>query len=66
MSFTVFASNNSVFINCECVQGFAFTNAALGDNCALSPVICAGFGLLRDNCALFRRVERLSPHSFPV
>lgn len=54
--------SEGVRVNCECVKGIAFKNAALWVNCALLPVICAGNGLLRDNCAHFYRIECLLPH----
>jgi hypothetical protein len=63
MNITLFASHGNVFVNCECIKGYAFKNALTRVNSALLPVICAGFGILRDNCAHFRRVECLLPHN---
>ena len=63
MNISGFASCGSVFARCECVKGFAYSKAASGVKCALLPVICAGFGLSREYCAHFSRVEYLSPHN---
>lgn len=62
MIISVFASNDKVFANCECIKGFAFKNAVLGVNYALLPIICDDFGRLQDNCAHFSRIEYLLPH----
>ncbi|ADY56934.1 hypothetical protein Sgly_2657 [Syntrophobotulus glycolicus DSM 8271] len=63
MNTTLFASRENVFANyCECIKGYAFKNAAVGENCALLPVICAGIGLSQDNYAQFGRFECLLPH----
>ena len=63
MNITVFASEGNVFANCECINGCVFKKAAAWDNCALLPVICDSFALLRDNCAHFDRFECLLPHN---
>lgn len=66
MNITLFAGQENVFANCECIKGFAFKNATLWVKCALLPVICTGFGLSQDNCAHFGRVECLLPHHSPA
>ena len=62
MNISTFCSNSNVFINCECIKGYAFKNAAFLVKSTLLLVICAIFGLSRDNCVHFCRVECLFPH----
>jgi len=66
MNISVFAQNDSVFANCECIKGYAFNNMAAWVKCALLPVICDNFGQSQDNCAHFNRIECLLPHTCPV
>ena len=66
MNISVFAQNDNVFSNCECIKGYAFKNAAVWVKCALLPVICANFGQSGDSCAHFSRVECLLPHACPA
>jgi hypothetical protein len=44
--------------------GGAFKTVAVWVKNVNVPHICANFGLLRDNCAHFGRIECLSPHIF--
>ncbi len=62
MNLSVFSSNDHVFVNCECIKGYAFKNALLWVNCALLPVICAIFKVSQDNCAHLSRFEYLLPY----
>ena len=63
MNISVITSNDEAIINYEYIMGFAFKNAAIKVECALLPVICAGFALSRYNCAHFsNRNEYLEPH----
>ncbi len=66
MNVTVFFSGVSVHQSVVCVNGKEFSNAILWGRSALLPVICAGFSVLRDNCALLRRMNYLLPHAIPV
>lgn len=62
MNISAFCSNGIVFVNCECINGYAFKNAASWVKSALLPVICAIFDQLRDYYVRFCRVECLLPH----
>ncbi len=66
MNVTVFFSGVSVYQSISCVHGKEFTNATLWGKSALLPVICSGFAVMRDNCALLRRMNYLLPHANPV
>jgi hypothetical protein len=44
------------------IRDIAFEIAAAWVKCVNVPHICGNFGLLRDNCAHFGRIECLSPH----
>lgn len=66
MNISAFCSNGNVYVNCECIKGYAFKNAASWVKFALLPVICANFGQLRDDCVHFRRIECLLPHTSPA
>ena len=66
MNISVFSTGGNVYLNYECVKGFTFKNAAAWVKCALLPVICANFGLLRGYCAHFCRIEYLLPNIGPA
>ena len=66
MNISAFSAGGSVYMNCECVNGYAFENAIVWVKSALLPVICAIFGLLRGYCAHFRRIECLLPTISPA
>ena len=66
MNITFFASSGTVYTDCEYIKGYAFKNAAMGSNCAILPVICAGLELRQDKCVHFSRIECLSPHNGPA
>ena len=66
MNITVFTSSDDVFVNCECIKGYAFKNAAIGEKCALLPVMTAVFGLSQDTCAHLCRIECLLPQRCPA
>ena len=53
MNLKVFTSGGYALTDCEIVKGFAFNTTAAWDNCAQLPVLIAGFGTARDNCAHF-------------
>ena len=61
MNIKRFASEDNVFVNYECIKGYAFKNAAAWVKSAILPVICAVWGLSGDNCAHFCRIECLLP-----
>jgi len=48
-------------VSLECIKGYAFKMEAAWVKCALLPVICANFGLLRDSCAHLYHLDCLSP-----
>lgn len=54
-------SAGSAVVSLECIKGYAFEMAAAWVKCALLPIICANFGLLRDSCAHFYRLDCLLP-----
>lgn len=62
MNLSAFYSNGKVYMNCECIEGKAFKNAALWVKCAFLPVICADFGLLQIRYTHLCRIECLLPH----
>ena len=66
VNLTLIADGDTVLAGCECIKGFAFTNAAAREKSALLPVICTSFGHLRDDCAHFSRVECLLPLNYPA
>ena len=66
MNLTVIAVGKTVFAGCECINGYAFNKAAIGEKCALLPVITAVFGLSQDTCAHLSRVECLLSQSCPA
>ncbi len=62
MNICTFYHNGILSVSCECIKGYAFKNAVLWVKSALLPVICSGFGSLRDHCVHFFRIECLLPH----
>ncbi|MCL2081318.1 MAG: hypothetical protein FWH16_04390 [Oscillospiraceae bacterium] len=65
MKIKLVADKNDVYGNRERIARFASLYAVAWAKCALLPVICAVFGILRDNCAHFSRVEYLLPQNCP-
>ena len=49
MNIRCFSNDQEVFVNLECVSGFSFKYALLGDNSVLLPVKCSAFALQRDS-----------------
>jgi hypothetical protein len=66
MIVSVSHGNGIVPVKRERIRSYAFDNAAPVVNCALLPVICAGFAHLRDICAHFCRIGCLLPHMDPA
>ena len=66
MNISFFCCSGNVYRNCECIKGFAFKNTAVWVKCALLPVICAGFGILKGNCAHLGRIGYLLPNIIPA
>jgi hypothetical protein len=50
MNISAYYSDGRSYVNCECVNGFAFRYAALWVKSALLPVICAILAQLREYC----------------
>ena len=63
MNISALYGDGSVALDYECIHGIAYKNTAAGARCAHLPNLCANFGLLRNYCAHFCRMEYLSPHS---
>ena len=61
MNIRCFSNGQEVFINLECVSGFSFKSAHLGDKSVLLPVKCSAFALQRDSYAHKNRIEYPSP-----
>ena len=61
MNIRSFSNGQEVFINLECVSGFSFKYAHLGDKSVLLPVQCSIFELQRDSHAHKNRIEYPSP-----
>ena len=61
MNIRCFSNGQEVFINLECVSGFSFKYAHLGDKSVLLPVQCSFFELQRDSHAHKNRIEYPSP-----
>jgi hypothetical protein len=59
MKLTMFAQENEVFTNCECIQGYAFNNTLTRAKSALSPAICAYFGVFGTGLPIFMNASRL-------
>ena len=61
MNIWCFSNDQEVFINLECVSGFSFKYAHLGDRSVLLPVQCSIFEFQRDSHAHKNRIEYPSP-----
>ena len=61
MKMTMFANGKTVFTKCECIQGYAFNNTLTRAKYALSPAVCATFGVHGTGLPIF--IECLSPCS---
>lgn len=61
MNIRCFSNGQEVFLSLECVSGFSFKYAHLGDKSVLLPVNCANFSLQRDSYAHKNRIEYPSP-----
>ena len=61
MNIRCFSNDQEVFINLECVSGFSFKYAHLGDKSVLLPVKCSIFALQRDSHAHKNHIEYPSP-----
>ena len=61
MNIRSFSNNQDVFLSLECVSGFSFKYAHLGDKSILLPVQCSIFELQRDSYAHKNRIEYPSP-----
>lgn len=62
MNIATFISGGNVFVKYDRINGVAFKIAALWDNCAILPHICANLARLWDSSAIFHnRTECLSP-----
>ena len=59
MNLTVFSCGDAVFTDLECIKGYAYEMADLGDIVALFARRAPGFGCLRDNSAHFDTCSRL-------
>ena len=61
MNLTVFSCNGTVFVNCECIKGYAFKMVApRGKSAHLEAFRAprtAYFTALQDNCAHFDRIR---------
>lgn len=64
MHITTFVLDDEVFVNFQCIFGYAFKILTLWVKSALLPVICATFGRLQDKSVHFCRIECLSPKHF--
>ena len=61
MNIRSFSNGQEVFLSLECVSGFSFKHALLGDKSVLLPVQCSIFELQRDSYAHKKRIEYPSP-----
>lgn len=61
MNIRCFSNGQEVFLSLECVSGFSFKYAHLGDKSVLLPVQCSIFELQRDSHAHKNRIEYPSP-----
>ena len=61
MNIRSFSNGQEVFLSLECVSGFSFKYAHLGDKSVLLPVQCSAFELQRDSHAHKKRIEYPSP-----
>ena len=61
MNIRCFSNGQEVFLSLECVSGFSFKYAHLGDKSVLLPVQCSIFELQRDSHAHKKRIEYPSP-----
>ena len=61
MNIRSFSNNQDVFLSLECVSGFSFKYAHLGDKSVLLPVQCSIFEIQRDSYAHKNRIEYPSP-----
>ena len=61
MNIRSFSNGQEVFLSLECVSGFSFKYAHLGDKSVLLPVQCSIFELQRDSHAHKKRIEYPSP-----
>ena len=63
MKGTVITDSDHAFAHNARVEGLAFIYVGTWVKCALLPVICADFGLLRDSYAHFYHFEHLLPQN---
>ena len=61
MNIRCISNGQEVFLSLECVSGFSFKYAHLGDKSVLLPVQCSIFELQRDSHAHKNRIEYPSP-----
>lgn len=61
MNIRCFSNDQEVFLSLECVSGFSFKYAHLGDKSVLLPVQCSIFELQGDSHAHKKRIEYPSP-----
>ena len=61
MNIRCFSNDQEVFVSLECVSGFSFKHAVLGDRFVLLPVQCSIFELQRDSYAYKNHIEYPSP-----
>ena len=61
MNIRCFSNDQEVFVSLECVSGFSFKYAHLGDKSVLLPVQCSVFEFQRDSHAHKKRIEYPSP-----
>ena len=61
MNIRCFSNDQEVFLSLECVSGFSFKYAHLGDKSVLLPVQCSIFEFQRDSQAHKNRIEYPSP-----
>ena len=61
MNIRCFSNDQEVFVSLECVSGFSFKHALLGDKSVLFSVKCSIFALQRDSHAHKNRIEYPSP-----
>ena len=61
MNIRCFSNDQEVFVSLECVSGFSFKYAHLGDKSVLLPVQCSIFEFQRDSHAHKKRIEYPSP-----
>ena len=61
MNIRCFSNDQEVFVSLECVSGFSFKHALLGDKSVLLPVQCSIFEIQRDSHAHKNCIEYPSP-----